>query len=259
MFGQILHQNGSRSASLNFIVLDENADEKDLTFLWDYLSAKAGEMGACNVQGQLEENSPLIETFRKSGFVVYGWETAWKFPGQIATSSDHGNQWKIATPSDEPQIRALYQSLVPPIVQSAETYQNGGTRRLVYREKEEIVAYIESSHGPVGLYLKPLIHPAVQDVDTLLREIVNHCLELGEPVYLQVRSYQAWLLDALNVIGGESSAHFALLVKHLAIMQRNGVTITQRNLVENRRAEPSAPIVQNLTTQESPLGANKGR
>jgi hypothetical protein len=141
---------------------------------------------------------------------------------------------------------------VPPIVQAAEAYSNGGTRRLVYREKDEIVAYVESSHGPEGLYLKPLIHPAVLDITTLLTDLVSQCLELGEPVYLQVRSYQAWLLNTLESIGGESSEQFALLVKHLAIMQRNGVTITNRKLVENRHAEPTTPIVNNLAVDDPP-------
>jgi hypothetical protein len=121
---------------------------------------------------------------------------------------------------------------------------------LIYREKDEIIAYVESGHGPEGLFLKPLIHPATADVTTLLTDLVSQFVDLGQPVYLQVRSYQAWLLNTLESIGGESSAHFTLLVKHLALLQRNGVIITNRKLVEARHAEPTAPIVNHMVVDD---------
>jgi hypothetical protein len=251
LFSQLLHQSGDRSARLNFLVID-HPDESGVAELWDYLCYKAGEMGAVNVLAELEENDALFETFRRAGFTAYGWESAWKFPQNMSLPSASDSRWSIAAATDEPQIRSLFQSLVPPIAQAAETFTNGETRRLVYREKDEIIAYIESSQGPRGLYLKPLIHPAAADITTLLTDLGSQFSGLGQSVYLQVRSYQAWLLNALESIGGESSARFNLLVKHLAILQRNGVLITNRKLVENRHAEPTAPIVNNLMADDPP-------
>lgn len=252
LYSQILHGSGGRSAVLNFLAADNLQNEGGILELWDYLCFKAGEMGAVSVLAQLEETNPLFESLRKAGFNAYGWESAWKFPKKIHAPGEEKNKWLIASQPDESQIRSLFQSLVPPIVQAAEAFSNGATRRLVYRDKQEIVAYVESSQGPAGLYLKPLIHPAVSDLPALLTDLVFPFIELGQPVYLQVRSYQAWLLDALQSIGGESSEHFALLVKHLALIQRNGVVITHRKLVDNRHAEPTAPIVNPMVAQDPP-------
>lgn len=252
LISQVLHKAGDRSASLNFLVIENSSDSNEVLELWDYLNSKAGEMGALNVLAEVSESSPIFESLRKAGFSPYGWEAAWKLPKKVNLNSDPDHEWSIAVPTDDPQLRSLYQSLIPPIVQAAEAFSNGGTRRLVYRENDEIVAFVESSTGPNGLYLRPLIHPAVLDINTLLSSLIGQFNNIGQPVYLQVRSYQAWLLNTLEIIGGESSNHFTLLVKHLAILQRNGVIITSRKLVENRQAEPTAPMVNHLAVDDPP-------
>ena len=252
LISQVLHHAGDRSARLNFLVMENSSDLNEVLDLWDYLNAKAGEMGALNVLAEVSESSPVFESMRKAGFSPYGWEAAWKLLRNINPSPDSSHGWEAALPTDDPQIRSLYQSLVPPIVQAAEAFSNGGTRRLVYRENNEIVAYVESNAGPNGLYLRPLIHPAVTEISTLLNSLISEFIELGQPVYLQVRSYQAWLLGALETIGGESSNHFTLLVKHLAILQRNGVIITNGKLVNNRHAEPTTPMVSHLSMDDPP-------
>lgn len=209
-------------------------------------------MGALKVLAEAEENSPIYESLRKAGFTAYGWEIAWKLPGRINSSTDIKEEWQTVSPADDPQLRSLYQSLVPPIVQAAEAYPNGGMRRLVFRLNGEIIAYVESSTGPSGLYLRPLIHPSAENISGMLIKLCNQFNDIGQPVYLQIRSYQAWLMDALQMLGGESSAQYTLLVKHLAILQRNGVIITNRKLVENRQAEPTAPIATNLAVDDPP-------
>jgi hypothetical protein len=252
LISQVLHKTGDRSARLNFLVIEESNDINEVLELWDYLNGKAGEMGALNVLAEVSESSPVFESLRKTGFSPYGWEAAWKLPKKINLNSNSDHEWTVALPTDDPQMRSLYQSLVPPIVQAAEAYSNGGTRRLVYRENDEIVAFVESSTGPHGLYLRPLVHPAVLDINALLTTLISQFTDIGQPVYLQVRSYQAWLLNTLELIGGESSNHFTLLVKHLAILQRNGVIITNGKLVKNRQAEPTAPMVNSLTVDDPP-------
>ncbi len=252
LISQVLHKAGDRSARLNFLVVENSSDADEVLELLDYLNGKAGEMGALNVLAEVSESSPVFESLRKTGYSPYGWEAAWKLPNKIYVISDADHEWTIAVATDDPQMRGLYQSLVPPIVQAAEAYANGGTRRLVYRENNEIVAFVESSTGPNGLYLRPLIHPAVLDISALLNALIGQFNDIGQPVYLQVRSYQAWLLNTLEKIGGESSNHFTLLVKHLAILQRNGVIITNGKLVKNRQAEPTAPMVSHLSVDDPP-------
>ncbi len=252
LFSQVLHGSGERAARLNFVISIDPVEVPNAVEALEYLCGKAGEMGALNVLAQLEEYDPLFESLRKAGFNVYGWESSWKLPEKTPTEAVSESHWLIPKASDEPLLRSLFQSLVPPIVQAAENYANGNTRRLLYRENGEIIAYVESLDGPAGLYLKPLIHPAVKDLPALLADLTAQFTGIGQTVYVQVRSYQAWLLEPLQALGAESTAQFSLLVKHLALMQRNGVIVSNHKRVDNRHAEPTTPIVTNLATDETP-------
>ena len=56
-------------------------------------------------------------------------------------------------------MRSLFQNLVPPLVQSAEPLPNRRLRGLVYRQNGEMMAYVEGTTGPHGIFLHPLVHP----------------------------------------------------------------------------------------------------
>jgi hypothetical protein len=67
---------------------------------------------------------------------------------------------------------------------------------------------------------------------------------LGKPVYLQMRSYQAWLTPALENLGALTTVHFALLVRHLAINQFAAANHVLLGL-EKRQVEPTASSIVN--------------
>jgi hypothetical protein len=152
-------------------------------------------------------------------------------------------------PLDEIALRSLYQSLVPPLVQSAEPFVLNSHQGLVYRHKHgEVQGYVESRRGPRGVYLQPVIHPDVEDSQGLLVDLLQAlpALYLGRPVYIAVRSYQSWLEAALEDLHGQAAPRQALFVKHLASAQR--VLATNKRLVmEKQQAEPTAPMVNNYS------------
>jgi len=151
------------------------------------------------------------------------------------------------TPQDEPIVRSLYQTLVPPLVQASEVYSGADIPRLIYRNANgEIVAFVESLSGPKGIYLKPIIHPAVEKADELLAGLTGIFQELGKPVYLQMRSYQAWITPALENLGASSTVHFALLVRHLAASQLVSASNRILNLDQRRAETTGAPIIQKM-------------
>jgi hypothetical protein len=246
LIGQVNHTSNSRSARINFVLIEDTDESRDLPALIEFLCCKAGEMSAFNVLAEVEESQPIFDSLRHSGFKVFAWETVWRFPQKMVGVVKRSEHWVPAKGEDDSGIRMLYQLMVPPLVQTVEPFTNGATQRLVYKSAGEVVAYVESSNGPNGLYLKPLIHPSVDNIPSVLAELVGHFIEIQQPIYMQVRSYQAWLLDKLQVIGGEESDRFTLLVKHLAISQRNGVIVTQRSRSERRQTEPTVPIVTNI-------------
>ncbi len=242
IFSQVSHQPGGRSAHFTFFTPDEIDGEDDFSALIDFLCFQAGEMGALNVLADIEESHSLFERFRRAGFCVFGWETIFWIPKNIIFDRSK-SCWFKPSAAEENALRSLYQTLIPPLVQNAEPFANGGTPRLVYKVNGDVQAYAESISGSAGIYLVPVIHPSVEDVHTLLLDLIDHFQGMGRPLYLQVRSYQAWLAEPLQQLGAENSLRFALLVKHLAVGQLNAIKEGQRARSEQRQAEPTAPIL----------------
>lgn len=253
LFGQVQHTVGDRSAQLSFVFPCLPNPHPGLLTLLDDLAEKAGEMGAANVLAEIDYSDPSLEELRHSGFSIYGWETVWKLPEKIDKNDPEEFTWEPAGTADEPAVRSLYQTLVPPLVQSAETFSGTGVRRLVVRVNGELMAYIESVSGPRGIYLKPVLHPALETTFEVLQDLVKIFQGLGKPVYLQMRSYQAWLTPMLESLNAENSIHFALMVRRLAIPQYSSAQ-TQPSAIGRRQTEnPASTIIQNIVeTPELP-------
>lgn len=241
-YSQVLHKSGSRSARFSFVTPDCNQKCEDLYSLVDFLSFQAGEMGALNVLAQIEESHPFFEILRRAGFSVYSWESIWRVP-ETPSSSAQEPAWTSPEPGDENAIRCLYQTLVPPLVQHAEPYASESFPRLVYRKQGDILAYVDILSGSAGTCLMPLVHPSVENVSAIFPGLINMLRQKKKPVYLQVRSYQAWLSDALETAAAVPSPRFALLVKHLALGKRYPSSEGVRVRGEQRQAEPTATIV----------------
>jgi len=246
LIGQVQHSLGKRSARLAFLLPDLPEPHPGLLAVLDELSARAGEMEATNLLAEVKDTDPMLEVLRKSGFLIYGWETTWKLPAKAPGDMTTPHNWEPMTSQNEPAVRTLYQTLVPPLVQAAEPYPGADVRRLVYRSHGEIVAYVESDSGPRGVYLKPILHPAVANPQELILELVKIFQGLGKPVYLQMRSYQAWLTASLEAIEALTTVHFALMVRHLAIPQYAESRVRQMQL-SPRQTETPATIVQKMT------------
>lgn len=248
-FSQISHQAGGRSAHFSFITPDETSSDESIATLIDFLCYQAGDMGALNVLTDIEETHPLFEQFRNAGFCAYGWESIWRIPRGLPCDVSK-SCWGIPSPADENVVRTLYQTLIPPLVQNAEPFVVGGTPRLVYKAEGELVAYAESISGTGGIYLVPVIHPAVKEIRALLLDLVCQFQGVGRPVYMQVRSYQAWLAEHLQQLGAEPAPRFSLLVKHLAVSQLNAIKEAQRVRSDQRQAEPTAPVFNHCVNTE---------
>lgn len=246
LIGQVQHYLGERSAHLTFLLPVDSLPHPGLAKILDDLSIRAGEMGAINVLAEVKDSEPFFEDFRRCGFSIYGWETIWQLPRRINDGHSTEYSWEVMTSLDEPDVRGLYQTLVPPLVQTVEPYSGANVRRLIYRHNGELLAYVESSSGPQGIYLKPVFHPGADMSPELLVELTKIFQGLGRPVYLQMRSYQAWLTSFLEEMNAETRHHFALLVRHLAIAQY-ATANAQRVAVGHRQTETSAPITQKIT------------
>ena len=245
LFGQVQHTLGERSAHLSFIFPDNPEPHPGLLKLLDELTVHAGQMGAANILAEVNDTNPSFEVLRRSGFSTYCWESVWKLPGRVDKSSFEEFTWEPIAALDESAVHTLYQTLVPPLVQSAEPFNGDDVRRLVVRNNGDLVAYVECLSGPKGVYLKPILHPAAPNPLELLQDLIKLFQGLGRPVYMQMRSYQAWLTPLLESLNAEVSVHFALMIRHLAVAQFNPATSPQLR-VASRHTEPTASIVQKM-------------
>lgn len=229
LIGQIHYANGERAARMTYLTPDHGLDSPGMSALLESLAWEAGEHGACSLLAEVDEGSLAFEVLRRAGFSVYAWQRVWKINESLSGSSQT-NLWQDASDLDVIPIRALYQALVPPLVQTADPIVERPLNGLVYQHTGELLAYIDAAYGPRGIYLQPLIHPAVDDVLHLVRTFLSGLsFHLGRPVYLSIRSYQAWLENALSELDADYSDRQALMVKHLVVQQRAPAYAAARN------------------------------
>ncbi|MDZ4063936.1 MAG: hypothetical protein U1E22_04630, partial [Coriobacteriia bacterium] len=103
---------------------------------------------------------------------------------------------------------------------------------LICRTEGGLQAYTALTCGPAGIFVQPFILCAApnrpdagcvpESLAALLREIPDR---RGRPVYVCVRSYQAWLESALEGLGAEAGPRQAVMVKHLAAAIKNPQTV----------------------------------
>lgn len=242
---QVMYSRGARAARITFLVPESAAASPDLAELADGLAWQAASWGALQLLAELPEDNPAFETFRRAGFSVYARQRIWKWP-QLAESATAARLWSLAKPEDEAAVRSLYQSLVPPLSQSAEPFVFRRLPPLIYRRDGELLASVDAWFGPRGIFLQPLVHPAVENAADLLADLPNLLQPiLGRPVYIAVRSYQAWLENLLEAVGASAAPEQALLVRHLAVSQRAAQLAPALSPLKNHAAEPTS-IVQNI-------------
>jgi hypothetical protein len=241
LIGQMTYSAGNRSARLAFVAPGSAATSPALANLLEGLAWQAGDWGAFHLLGEVDELSLMFEALRRTGFAVYAWQRIWRL--EVPTvGKREPSAWQPVLPVDEPAIRSLFQNLVPPLVQSAEPLPNRRLRGLVYRQNGEIIGYVDGVQGPYGVFLHPVIHPDLSNACDLVQSLVRSQQRPGRSVYLAIRSYQSWLEPTLADLPAESTGRHALLVKHLATLQR--VPLTARLGVEKRSSEvPTASIV----------------
>jgi len=265
IIGNMQHIQGERSARIMFLMPEHGLNQPGLTNILESMAVQAGAWGAFHLLAEIEETSFALEGLRRSGFAVYAWQRIWKYSQNAEASngksSSNGKEksttllWKPFTSVDEISVRNLYQSLVPPLVQSAEPLTSRRLSGWVYRQEGDILAYVESIYGPNGIYLQPLIHPDIENINQVLSSLLVHQpWLLGRPIYLAIRSYQAWLETIVRDLECEVGPRQAMMVKHLVMHQRDVVPALHIALEKysTEPTVPSVPIVNNSSmTNES--------
>ena len=87
--------------------------------------------------------------------------------------------------------------------------------------------YVGVSQGVYGIVLAPLIHPEATDVSSKLTSLIASLPDRrNRPVYVCVRSYQAWLEPVLADLGALGASRQAVMVKHLAHLVKDAQAVS---------------------------------
>ncbi len=225
--GQVAQQYGETFARLSFLAPSAALDGGETTLL-DHLIAQAGEWGALHLLAEVDEQSMVFKSLRKSGFSMYAWQRVWRLTDTLAIEGRV--MWQMPSSTDMLAVQSLYSQIVPALIQPVEPMPRQPSG-LVCRTEGGLQAYAALTCGPAGIFVQPFILCAApnrpdagcvpESLAALLREIRDR---RGRPVYVCVRSYQAWLESALEGLGAEAGPRQAVMVKHLAAAIKNPQT-----------------------------------
>jgi len=220
VLGGIIHSRDETFAKLLYIAPSSQLDHPDLPELIENLSAQAGTWGAFHVLAEVDETSDAFVALRKAGFSVYAWQRMWDV--SKITESDSGFEWTRVKSVHVPSVQSLYYQIVPPLLQPVEPQPKSA---LGWMCNEGVKGYVSATQGVYGIVLSPLIHPEAADVSAKLASLISNLPDRrNRPVYVCVRSYQAWLEPVLADLGAQGADRQAVMVKHLVHMVKEGQT-----------------------------------
>jgi hypothetical protein len=220
VLGGIVHSRNESFAKLLYLAPTSQLNHPDLPQLIENLAAQAGEWGAFHVLAEVDERSDAFVPLRKAGFSVYAWQRMWDV-SQITDASPDG-MWRRVRPVDLHSVQSLYQQIVPPLLHPIEPQPKGISGWMC---NDGVKSYVSVAQGVYGIVLVPLIHPETRDAGAKLASLIANLPDRrNRPVYVCVRSYQAWLEPILADLGAQGADRQAVMVKHLAHLVKEAQT-----------------------------------
>ncbi len=222
VLGGVIHSRKETFAKLLYLAPSSQLDHPDLPALIESLSAQAGTWGAFHVLAEVDETSEAFVALRKAGFSVYAWQRMWDV--SALTGAGGPFPWTRAKSVNVSAVQSLYYQIVPPLLQPVEPPPKKASGWMCNAGGR---CYVSVTHGVYGMVLSPLIHPEATDVGAKLACLINKLPDRrNRPVYLCVRSYQAWLEPVLADLGAQAGDRQAVMVKHLVRMVKDEQTAT---------------------------------
>jgi len=216
VLGGVIHSKADSFAKLLYLAPASQLDHPQLPELIENLSAQAGTWGAFHVLAEVDEASDAFVPLRKAGFAVYAWQRMWEVSELAEHLSGKNEAWSRVRSIHLPAVQGLYHQIVPPLLHPIEPQPKSP---IGWLSNDGARCYISVTHGVYGIVLTPLIHPEATDVSAKLTALISQLPDRrNRPVYVCVRSYQAWLEPVLADLGAKAGQRQAVMVKHLARM-----------------------------------------
>ena len=121
---------------------------------------------------------------------------------------------------------------------------------LVCRPEGILQAYVAVNSGPKGIWGQPIVPP---DSDCVSEQLARLAYAISggraRPVYVCVRSYQAWLESVLEDLGAQAGPRQAVMVRRLAKVLK---VEEQVSAMDKVLVKPAAPVARIVTNQDIP-------
>ena len=219
LLGGVIHTRGETFAKLLYLAPSSNLSDPELPALIEHLSAQAGEWKAFHVLAEVDETSDVFPALRMAGFSVYAWQRLWDVSLLEKTEAVSSLSWRRTQSLDLPAVQSLHYQIVPPLLHPVEP----APRRVIGFVSKNLKCYASVTAGMYGIVLTPLIHPEEHNVGEKIFALVAGLPDRrGRKIYLNVRSYEAWLEPVLEDLGAQASSRQAVMVKHLARLIKEG-------------------------------------
>ncbi len=240
LLGGIIHTRGETFAKLLYLAPSHNLHDPNLPALIEHLAAQAGEWQAAHVVAEVDETSDAFPALRRAGFSVYAWQRVWDVSLLEETGAGSSAEWRRMKSVDLPTVQSLHYQIVPQLLHAVEPAPAHGSGFV----QSGVKGFARVAYGVYGIVLTPLIYPDESDAEATLLSLVG-CLSdrRGRPLYVNVRSYQAWLEPVLHDLGAKALARQAVMVKRLT------------RLVKNE--QPARVVTANVGVQPSRLSRMK--
>ena len=220
VLGGVIHSRDETFAKLLYLAPASQLNHPSLPALIENLSVQAGGWGAFHVLAEVDETGDVFVPLRKAGFSVYAWQRMWEISGE--TESTASLDWTRVRSIHLPAVQSLFHQIVPPLLHPIEPQPK---TPIGWISSDGAKCYVSVTHGTYGIVLTPLIHPEATEVSEKLSALISNLPDRrNRPVYICVRSYQAWLEPVLADLGAKAAARQAVMVKHLARLVKEAQT-----------------------------------
>lgn len=220
LIGQLNHPTDTLIGRISFLAPEKAIKNSKPQLLLEQLAKQAGQRGAFHLIAEIDELAPSYEVLRRAGFGIYARQRIWKIPGTPDTE-DCYPQWYQIKYGNSIQVQTLIHNVVPGLVGQVEGLPRKQLEGLVCENKGDVIGYVDFKYGYFGIWAQPFIHPDVENIDGILRSMINSIPDRrSRPIYLCVRTYQSWLEPAIGELDSQSSPLQAVMVKRLAARQK---------------------------------------
>ena len=245
LMGQVTLREEETSARMAFLAPAEALNGLTQPLL-EHLVTQVGEWGAFHLLAEVDEDSPAFRLLRQAGFAMYAWQRVWKLP--TSNPADKKDIWRRAAETDWPAIQSLYGQIVPALLHPVEALPRQ-VMGLVCSQGN-LQAYVAVNSGPKGIWIQPIVPPDSDCVSEQLAGLTHALAGWREkPIYVCVRSYQAWLESVLEDLGAQAGPRQAVMVRRLAKLQKVEEKVSA---MDNVLVKPTAPVARVVTNQDIP-------